>query len=232
MRTSAERMLTDVHRRLATPALLSGISRTYRPRDDEGDPLPPESTLVQVSAEAALSDVKKALSHFYDVTATKDWANCQAKADVEVDGEILLRDAPVPFLLFLEKQLINLRTFVANLPVLDPAETWSRNDSTGNIWRTEETKTVRTKKIPKGEVLYEATDKHPAQVHLYHEDVPVGDWTTVKFSGAVPARRRDELLNQVDTLARAVKYAREEANSTEVEEEVEAGASILGYLFG
>ena len=43
--------LTDAHQSLQKPALLSGISRTYRPKDEEGEQLPPESTRVQEKAE-------------------------------------------------------------------------------------------------------------------------------------------------------------------------------------
>jgi hypothetical protein len=231
VRTTAERKLTDAHRTLATTAT-SGIDRKYQPRDDDGDHFPPESTLVRETVEATLIEVRQAFRRFYDVTATKDWANCVATADIEVGDEVLLAAVPVPFLLFLEKQLINLRTFVASLPVLDPAQKWSRDDITSGVWRAEPTMTVKTKKIPKGQVLYDATDKHPAQVHLYHDDVPIGDWTTVKFSGAIPAGRRDELLDRVDVLARAVKFAREKANATEIERDVEAGQAIVGFLFG
>ncbi len=39
------------------------------------------------------------------------------------------------------------------------------------------------------QVKAEATDKHPAQAELYCEDMPIGYWTTVKFSGALPACR-------------------------------------------
>lgn len=71
-------------------------------------------------------------------------------------------------------------------------------------------RTVRTKKVPRNHVKAEATDKHPAQVDVYYEDVPVGYWTTVKFSGALPARRVNELLDRVEKLQQAVKFAREE----------------------
>ena len=62
----------------------------------------------------------------------------------------------------------------------------------------------------------EATEKHPAQVEVYYEDVVVGHWRTVKFSGALPASRVKELLERVDKLQQAVKFAREEANDSEV----------------
>lgn len=35
---------------------------------------------------------------------------------------------------------------------------------------------------------------------VYYEDVPVGYWTTVKFSGALPAKRVNELLERVEKL--------------------------------
>ena len=50
--------------------------------------------------------------------------------------------------------------------------------------------TLRTKKVPRNHVKAEATEKHPAQVEVYYEDVAVGYWTTVKFSGALPAQPR------------------------------------------
>jgi len=34
----------------------------------------------------ALQELTEALAKLFDVVATKDWANCQAKADVVVDG--------------------------------------------------------------------------------------------------------------------------------------------------
>ena len=46
--------------------------------------------------------------------------------------------------------------------------------------------------------------------------MPVGYWTTVKFSGALPARRVNELLDRIERLQQAVKFAREEANAAEV----------------
>jgi len=210
--------------------LLSGLSRTYQPRDEEGEQLPPESTRVQVKVDDVLADVRSSLTRLFDVTATKDWANCVARADVKVDGTTLLRDVPVTYLLFLEKQLKELQAFVKNLPVLDAAETWTFDPST-DVWRTEAVRTVRTKKVPRNHVKAEATDKHPAQVEVYYEDVTVGHWTTVKFSGALPASRVNELLGRLEKLREAVTFAREEANGIEVTDQ-RVGEAVFGYLFG
>ncbi|HEV3171801.1 MAG TPA: hypothetical protein VGZ32_15735 [Actinocrinis sp.] len=222
--------LTEAHHAVQKAVLLSGISRTYQAKDEEGEQLPPESTRVQVKAEEVLRRTAATLTRLFDVTATKDWANCVAKADVTVDGRTLVKDAPVSYLLFLEKQLTDLHTFVKKLPVLDAAEAWSHDPST-DAWKTEPVKTIKTKKVPRNHVKAEATEKHPAQVEVYYEDIPVGYWTTVKFSGALPAVRINELLERVESLQAAVKFAREEANGTAVTDQ-HVGDAVFGYLFG
>jgi hypothetical protein len=222
--------LTDAHHALQKPTLLAGISRTYRPKDEEGEELPPESTKVQVKSEEIIRHTVTILTRLFDVTATKDWTNCVAKADVVVDGQPLLRDVPVAYLLFLEKQLVDLHTFVRKLPVLDAAESWVY-DASADAWATEPAQTTRTKKIPRNHVKAEATEKHPAQVEVYYEDVIVGYWKTVKFSGALPAKRVNELLERVEKLQQAVKFAREEANGVDVVEQ-ELGEKVFRYVFG
>jgi hypothetical protein len=124
-----------------------------------------------------------------------------------------------------------VHTFVAKLPLLDPAEDWEDAiDPVTGCWKTRPAQTVRSKKVPRNHVVAEATREHAAQVQVYTEDVPSGDWTTVKFSGALPATRVRLLLDRVEELQRAVKYAREEANGTEVTDR-HAGDVIFGYLF-
>jgi hypothetical protein len=185
---------------------------------------------VQVKVEEVLRNMAATITRLFDVTATKDRANCQATADVTVDGQPLLRDVPVTYLLFLEKQLTDLHTFVRKLPVLDAAETWTF-DASADCYRTEAVRTIRTRKVPRNHVKAEATEHHPAQVEVFYEDVPVGYWSTTKFSGALPARRVNEITDRVEKLQAAVKFAREEANSAEVTEE-RVGDAVFGYLFG
>ncbi len=229
VKSKAQQDLAGVQHGLTKPALLAGISRTYQPKDEEGEQLPPESTRVQVKAEDVLRETAKTLTRLFDVTATKDWANRTACADITVDGETLLREVPVSYLLFLEKQLGELGGFLRRLPVLDAAESWSQDPST-DWWKTEAVRTVRTRKVPRNHVKAEATENHPAQVEVYYEDIPVGYWTTVKFSGALPARRVNELLERLEKLQQAVKFAREEANGAEVTDR-RVGEAVFGYLF-
>ncbi len=222
--------LTTLHQAVQKPQLLSGISRVYQPRDEEGEKFPSESTKVQLTATEVLKAAKNALSNLFDITATKDATNCIAKADVVVDGKVLLTSVPATYLLFLEKQLVDLITFVKKLPTLDPSENWVKDVASGGF-ATEPTLTVKTKKVMRNHVKVEATEKFPAQVDVYSEDVVVGQWRTTKFSGALPASEVTAMLERTEKLQLAVKFAREEANNVSVTE-VKAGAAILGYIFG
>jgi len=58
----------------------------------------------------------------------------------------------------------------------------------------------------------------------------VGTWTTIKFSGAIPANERNRLLERVRQLSDAVKSAREEANSLDVEVK-KTGEAVLNFIF-
>jgi hypothetical protein len=228
IKAKAQRAVTDLYHEAQKTQLFGGISRTYRPKDDAGDVLPPESTLVQLKADRILEQLGHDLTRLFDVTATKEIANTSAKADIVVDDKVLLKGVPVTYLLFLEKQLTDVRTFIGKLPTLDPAVQWHW-DAAAGAWATEPVETHRGKKVPRVLVKAAATDKHPAQVDVWQEDVIDGYWSTTKFSGALPADRVEELLDRVDKLSNAVKFARETANSIPVSD-VKFGDTVFGYL--
>lgn len=228
IKNQQNQVITEVHHALQKPALLSGIARQYRPRDEEGERLPGESTNVQLRADVMLSQIAQAWTQLLDITFTKDEANTKARADIVVDGQVVLANVPVTSLLFLEKQLVDLHTVVKKLPTLDPSEKWEL-DPAQNVWSTKPAETTRTKKVPRNHVKAEATQHHPAQVEVFQEDVIVGFWNTIKYSGAMPAQRRDQILDRVEKLQRAVKFAREEANGTEVQVQ-KGGDKIFGFI--
>ena len=229
-KSRSQKELTEIYKKLQKSALFEGISRTYQPQDEEGETQPPERKNVQYKGRDAINDARAALCDLYNVAATQDWANCDAKASVTVEDQVIIEDVPVPHLLFLEKQLTDLHTFVTTLPTLDPAEVWHW-DSNADCYTSDTTFSNRTKKVPRSHVLVEATEHHPAQAEMYHEDVKVGEWRTVKFSGAIPAQERNEVLGRIRKLQDAVKYAREQANNMEVEE-VNIGNKVLDFVFG
>ena len=220
---------TDLHNATQKPALMNGFTKTYQPRDEDGETYPPEAQKVQYEHQAVFDRVAAGLTELFDITATKDWANCNARADVVVDGRVLLRDVPATYLLFLEKQLSDLTTFVAKMAELDPGSDWSVDPSTG-LFKTEPQATQRTKKMQRPIVLYDATEHHPAQTQLITEDVIAGQWVTVKHSGALPAPRKRVLLSRIERLTNAVKYAREQANAIEAPDQ-RLAKDVFAYLF-
>lgn len=229
VKSRSVRGFTDAYHSIQRAPLLSGISRTYTPKDHDGDQLPPESQHVQVKVSEIITGITETLTRLFDVVLTKDAANQNARANVVLDGNTLLTDVPVTYLLFLEKNLIDVRTFVSKLPVLDPSKEWDY-DPNVSVYRSKVVETTKSKKVPKNHIKSAATDKHPAQVELFHEDVIVGTWATTNFSGALPQARVDELLTRVDKLYEAVKYAREEANGLEITDR-HAGRAIFEYIF-
>jgi hypothetical protein len=52
----------------------------------------------------------------------------------------------------------------------------------------------------------------------------------VDTSGAISIARKRELLGRVEALQNAVKFAREEANNTEVEQ-AKIASKVFGFLF-
>lgn len=223
---------TALHQKLQKTNLLSGISRTYRPLDEEnGDHLPPEFTKVQVSADDVIDEAARILTDMFDVIASQDFTNCIAKSDIVVDGETIIADCPVSYMLFLEKQMIDILTFAKALPVLDPSEpSWTISPGT-NTWATDAYQTIKTKKTNRNHVRFAGSEHHPPQVDVYAEDVLVGHWTTIKFSGALQASRVRDIIHRVEKLQEAIKFAREKANMQEVQD-VKVGGKIFTYLFG
>lgn len=220
--------LTDTYKLVQKDNLFQGFQKSWQQATDSSEVRPPEAVKVQVRADDVLDSVKEALTELMDITAQKDYANCNARADVVVGGRVILSQAPVTYLLFLEKALTDLRTLVSKLPVLSEDEDWRKNEATG-LFVTEPKLTQSTRKEQKPIVLYDATDRHPAQTQLVSQDVVVGHWETVKQSGAFTKSRKKELMSKVETLLKAVKMAREEGNSCEATP-VNVASEIFTYL--
>ncbi len=226
-RTTEE--LTKAYHAAQKPALFNGHSKVFKPLVEGSDNFPPDNKLVEVKAGDLFKTINRSLGNLLTVTAAKDYANCNARADLVVDGKVLLTQVPATYLLFLEKQLIDLRTSLNAIPVLDPSKTWNF-DSNVNLFKSDAVLTSRTKKTQKPIVLYDATKEHPAQTQLITDDVVIGNWETVEMSGALSQTIKDNLLNTVEKLVVATKQAREAANMTDAQD-VDI-SPVLNYIFG
>ena len=228
-KSKAQKLLTTVHHGWHKDRI-TGITRIYQPIDEEGQVFPPESRIVQLRVSDALQTVQKELYDFLNIVATQEYANTEAKANVEVGDKILLDDVPVSVLLFLEKQLIDLRTLATNLPTLPTDCVWTL-DENKNCYVTNPEQTVKTQKKVEVIVKYDATKEHPAQTDLITVDKMVGNWTTIHLSGALPEKERDAIVERIEKLQDAVKIAREQANSLEVNQKTGFGKVVLDYIF-
>jgi hypothetical protein len=228
IQSSVQSKISKLHHLNQKMDLFIGFNRTYQSRDDEGEQYSPEYKKVQHVVDEQLDAFSSEITKLFNVTATRDWANCNAKANIVVDGQTLIENAPTSYLLFLEKQLIPIRTYITELPELDPAERWNK-DTNSELYFSEPISTQRTKKTMRPIVLAEATKEHPAQTQLITEDVVIGNWKTVKFSGCIPSPRKKKLLDRVEKLICAVKSARQEANGVKADN-VEVGKPLFDYL--
>lgn len=225
----AKPAITKIHKASQKPELFDGSSTKYEPTVEGGETFPPKRVKVRMVADEALSEMVNIWTEFVDWTATKDMGNCDAKADVVVDGVTLLEQAPVPLLLFLEKQVVDLRKAIEVIPTLNEAEDWVYDQALGYHRTKEPVRTHKTKTKKVGIVLHAPTKEHPAQTQLIDETQTVGYWTGFKFSGAMPAPRKKTLLKRTNDLLAAVKVAREEANTSKTTTQ-NIGAKLFSFV--
>jgi len=224
----ATKTLTDAYR--WKDEMLKGISRTYKPNDEDGEKLPSENKVVPLHAETVIKGVTSRLTDLYNTVITQETANQEARADIIIDGGILLAGVPITVLLFFEKQLIDLLTFTKSIPVLPVDKTWKWEQQKG-CWVTDPEITTRTTKLPKVIVKYNATKEHPAQTEMYSEDKITGHWSTIHMSGAVPKTKKDDIINRIEKMQDAVKQAREKANGLDVPSMSQAGEIFIDHIF-
>ncbi|HEY5868701.1 MAG TPA: hypothetical protein VI542_24600 [Candidatus Tectomicrobia bacterium] len=231
VKASTHSTLSELYKLVQKPDLFNGFTKSYQRRDDTSEELPPEDKRVQFTHANIAGRVEEALRDLFRATARLEYSNCTARSAIDVDGVSIATDVPVTYLLFLEKQLTDLRTFVSQVPVLDPNEDWHIDAGSG-LAKSNPVNTHRTRKIQKPLVLYPATAEHPAQTQLITEDVIAGYWSTIKMSGALPAPEKAKLEERVEKLLRAVKEAREGANSIEEVPTPPIAGQLLTYIFG
>lgn len=184
------------------------------------------------TVEDKLAYMFRSLGRHYDVMYQLEASNQNAKADLVVGDVTLIKDAPAPFLLGMETRLKHLRATLLEIPTLDPAIRWTEDSVKGRgIYVSDVQKTFKTEKKINHKVLYDATDKHPAQIEKWNEDRPVATVETTHVSGMITPNRKSEILERLDKLIEAVKRARQRANSTDaVTDKVAAG--LFSYLMG
>ncbi len=216
----------------------TGIRRTFRPfavdehtNSDAGERLEAETRLAKTvthELDQALREVGKAI----DVGFQVDEANTRAKADIIVDGEVLLADVPATFLLQFERRLRELRAVFKEAPTFDPVRVWSVDPGADleHVLRAEPVTTIRKQRTRKYNVMVEATKEHPAQVDIVEIDEPVGEIRSYEWTGMLSTRKKSALLEQLDNLLSAVKQARSRANTVRTDPSHRASKVLREFL--
>lgn len=227
IRNRADKVISTLYNKIQKPDLFSGMSKDYRSKDDEGDQYPSESVKVQQRANDSLVNFSTEFAKIADVVLTKEIGNQQARATLDIDG-IPEANLPVTYLLFLEKWLNDIHTFISKLPELEPDQDWTYNVQQ-DLYRNATQTTKKTKKIPRVLVKFAPTTQHAGQSDVWYEDVLEGYWDTTKLSGKMAPATKRLMLDQVEKLIDAVKKAREEANSLEVTQQ-SIGHDLLAFI--
>jgi hypothetical protein len=230
VKQATEKAITEIYHKAQKADFFSGLSKTYTPRDDEGFVYPGESKPVTLKTTDLIARFAAESAEVYDLALMQDCANTEAFADVLVNGQVLLAQVPVTHLLFLESQLVEVKTFLGKLQVLPIDKEWTYSSEKG-CYVTPVKETVKSKKATIFQTVADATEHHPAQVREVSQDINEGTWKTQEYSSALPGDRQKELLRRVDVLIRAVIQARQEANLQEISPK-RSSDIIFGYLFG
>lgn len=208
---------------------------TFVPVEEGAPPVVEQQSDIQTNVHDELKWLASLWSKAIDVSLWVAVGNQTAKADVVLDdGTTLLTAVPATALLELEKRANEILELAKSIPTLDPAKGFREAPDRGaHIYAAREVTKTRTKKTQRPLVLYPATPEHPAQTQLVVEDVLTGRVTEQEWSGLITPARKGEIINRVETLARAIKQARQRANENDLGTDgPKAGKAIFDYLFG
>ena len=171
------------------------------------------------------------MAQHLDIVYQKELTNTLAKANVIVDGIILMRDVPATMLLALEREFTSYRDMFKAVPTLQSGIDWERDDAaTGKVYKTKNP--VKTQKLSKEveyRVVVKPTDKHPAQVKEISISKQVGEYTDIKWSGCVTSAKKAKMINKLESLIQAVKIARAKANAQDIKKS-ESVKSVLDWI--
>lgn len=173
------------------------------------------------------------LGDYWDVMYQKEATNQLAKADLIIDGEVLLKNVPVTFLLCMESRLKDLRPILDAIPTLAPGIKWDldENYTLAHVYRTPEMSDVKTKEDTDYRRVFEPTDKQPGQFVAVKTQFNIGKYSTIEWSGLISPAEKARLLEKLDKTLKAVKVARQRANSVDAVTE-KVGDKLIGALLG
>ena len=214
--------------------LFTGSIRKLDLFDSSAPETPIERQELTTTVNDKLDYMFDPVIQYFDALLQKEDANQRASAPLKV-GDIVFADRlPATYLLGMESKLKELRQVFDEIPTLAPGISWEKDEEIGkNVYKTKfPDEKFKTAKVFRHQVLYQATDKHPAQIEKWEDTENVGKYVTTKWSGMISPSEKSEMLSRIDILLRAVKKARQQANTEEVNTSLSIGERISNYILG
>jgi hypothetical protein len=207
-----------------------GVRKSYVAREEGGIEPPMETKEIVTTVAAKVNYAKDAIIRGIDAQVSKEETNNggEAKAMLSVDGTEI-GELSATSLLALESWAIKVRSMYDAIPTLDPARVWNVDTNNNNTFITNEEIKQRTGKRNHPIVMYEATEKHPAQVQMGTEDIVLGEVKTIYSSGKITPADKSKLLNRIDMIIDRIKKAKSKANQAEVVKRP-VGAKLFDFI--
>lgn len=192
------------------------------------------NTPVQATVPKDMNYMAGVVGGWLDTVLRKEFANQTAKADVIVDGVVLIKDAPALFLLGMETSLKQLRDVYEGAPTLPPGIEWVHAPEIGsNIYKmSAPDKDLKTLKVTDHKQLRQSTDKHPDTWVVVETAKNVGEFTVNKSTGVISVADKAALITRFDKLLMAIKDARTRANEVEVVMTNKCSDNVFRFLHG
>lgn len=175
-----------------------------------------ETKEIVTSVADKLDHTARVMGRYWDALLQLEDTNQHAAADLIVGDTVIAEKVPATFLLGMETRLKELRGVILAIPTLAPELSWTKDAGAGRgVYVSPPQLNFKGEKQRKHKVLYDATDKHPAQIETWTEDQPVARIETIHRSTMLTPADKSAMLERTDSLIRAVKTARQRANTVE-----------------
>ena len=190
---------------------------------------------VESTVNEQLEFVGAKLIKYWNATYQKEEANQRAKADIIIDGVVISKDVPSMVLLSMEKKLESLLIMYNVIPTLDASKAWEADDTYAkpNVFRTKHAEERQHTNVSREwKEVSAATQHHKAQLAEVEKRDVVGKYIIHDYSGATTSQDKADKLERLTLLIEAVRTARQRANNTEVNTELEIGSDLIGFING
>ena len=218
-------------------SLFTGLTKSHTIFNENAQHLVQATEVKEVEStvDEQLGFLNNDLAHYWDCILQKEEANQRATGDIIIDGITIATNVPSIVLLGMEKKLSTLLGTYNSIPTLDAATAWETDPSYAKkgVFRTKHTienmHTITTTKFVEASP---ATKEFKAQIVEQSAIDTIGKYVRTNFSGAITSYDKAERIQRLTALIRAVKKARQRANSIEVNTSLSFGKELLSYIKG